>query len=46
MFRESQDRIRSMALIHEKLYQSKDISRIDFAGYVRSLTAYPRNVPA
>ncbi|OPY26096.1 MAG: putative diguanylate cyclase [Methanocella sp. PtaU1.Bin125] len=40
MFRESQDRIRSMALIHEKLYQSRDISRIDFAGYVRSLTSY------
>ena len=39
-FRESQDRIRSMALIHEKLYQSKDISRIDFDGYVRSLTSY------
>jgi two-component sensor histidine kinase len=39
-FRESQDRIRSMALIHEKLYQSKDISRIDFAEYTRSLTAY------
>jgi two-component sensor histidine kinase len=39
-FRESQDRIRSMALIHEKLYQSNDISRIDFAEYVRSLTAY------
>jgi PAS domain S-box-containing protein len=39
-FQESQDRIRSMALIHEKLYQSRDISRIDFAEYVRSLTSY------
>ncbi len=39
-FRESQDRIRSMALIHEKLYQARDISRVDFAEYVRSLTAY------
>jgi PAS domain S-box-containing protein len=39
-FRESQDRIRSMALIHEKLYQARDISHVDFAEYVRSLTAY------
>jgi PAS domain S-box-containing protein len=39
-FRESQDRIRSMALIHEKLYQARDISRVDFAEYVRSLTSY------
>jgi two-component sensor histidine kinase len=37
MFRESQNRVRSMALIHEKLYQSKDIARIDFAEYIRNL---------
>src|SRR5260221_1832019 len=37
MFEETESRIRSMALVHEKLYQSMNLSRIDFADYVRSL---------
>ena len=37
MFNESQERIRSMALIHEKLYQSEDFANIDFDGYLRTL---------
>jgi PAS domain S-box-containing protein len=37
MFKESQDRIRSMALIHEKLYKTKDLSRVDFADYLHTL---------
>ena len=33
-------RVRSMALVHEKLYQSADLSQIDFAGYAKSLLGY------
>jgi len=37
MCRESQNRIKSMAFVHEKLYQSKDVARIDLTGYIREL---------
>jgi PAS domain S-box-containing protein len=37
IFMESQDRIRSMALVHEQLYQSKDLSSINVAYYLKSL---------
>lgn len=39
LFKDSQNRIRSMALIHEKLYQSKDLSNINLAEYIRDLTS-------
>ncbi|ABL00607.1 PAS domain S-box protein [Pelobacter propionicus] len=42
-FRESQDRIRAMALVHEKLYRTEDLSFIDFSGYIESLTAHLYN---
>jgi two-component sensor histidine kinase len=35
-FRESQNRVRSMALVHEKLYESKDLSRINFEEYIEA----------
>ena len=35
--RESQNRIRSMLLVHEKLYRSDDLSKVDFLEYLRSL---------
>jgi PAS domain S-box-containing protein len=40
MFNESRDRVRSMALVHEKLYQSEDFTRINFTEYIRSLTSH------
>ena len=36
-FQVSQDRIRAMAMVHEMLYQSDDLARIDFGGYIKSL---------
>ena len=40
IFKSSQNRVRSMALIHERLYQSKDLTRVDFAEYTQGLTTH------
>jgi two-component sensor histidine kinase/HAMP domain-containing protein len=37
---ESQNRIRSMAMIHEILYKSEDFSKIDFGEYIEQLTDF------
>ncbi len=40
VFRDSQNRIRSMSLIHEQLYQTENLSAIQMEPYIQSLIAY------
>jgi PAS domain S-box-containing protein len=37
MFKESQERAQSMAMIHERLYRSADLKHINFGDYIRKL---------
>ncbi len=37
IFQESQDRVKVMANIHTMLYQSADLARVDFGGFIRDL---------
>ena len=39
LLRESQNRVRSMALVHEKLYQSASLEQIDFHDYAHHLVS-------
>ncbi|ADI73898.1 signal transduction histidine kinase [Methanohalobium evestigatum Z-7303] len=39
-FKNSQNRVRSMALAHEKLYQSKDLKTINFGEYLKNLAMH------
>lgn len=43
-FRISSSRVKSMALIHENLYRSDDLSKINFEKYVRQLSTHLFNV--
>ena len=36
-FAEAQDRIRSMSLVHEKLYEARDLSRVNLRSYILDL---------
>jgi two-component sensor histidine kinase len=40
ILKEGQSRIRSMSLVHEKLYQSSDLSKIDLPEYIESLAVH------
>ncbi|MBM4240345.1 MAG: PAS domain S-box protein [Euryarchaeota archaeon] len=40
LFRGSQSRIKTMAMIHEHLYRSADFAHIDFSEYIHSLVNY------
>jgi PAS domain S-box-containing protein len=37
LFQDSQNRVRSIALFHEKLYQSRDLGRVEIAEYLKGL---------
>ena len=49
MLEDMSNRVRSIAAIHEMLYGSTNLSRIDFAGYLRTiadvLLAFFRRLP-
>lgn len=40
ILKDSQTRVKSMSLVHEKLYESKTLSHIDFKEYIKNLTSY------
>jgi two-component sensor histidine kinase len=40
VFKETENRVRSMAMLHEALYQSEDLNRISAKEYVRDIARY------
>ncbi len=43
IFLDSQNRVKSMALVHEKLYKSENLSSINFSEYIKNLSGYIAN---
>ena len=39
VLKESQNRVKSMAMIHDKLYMSEDLTKINFVEYIKSLVS-------
>ncbi len=39
VLQESQNRVKSMAMVHEKIYLSKDLAHINFGDYIQSLVS-------
>lgn len=44
VFRDSESRVRSMAMVHEVLYRSADLSAVDFGRYLETLVDHLANV--
>ncbi|MCK4336830.1 MAG: PAS domain S-box protein, partial [Candidatus Aminicenantes bacterium] len=44
MFLASQNRVRSMALVHQRLYESKDLANINFGNYLKKLITDEANL--
>jgi len=42
LLKEGQDRLRSMILVHEKLYKTQNLARVDFVDYLRTLAEHLR----
>ena len=40
IFANSENRVRAMATIHERLYESDDLNQVDFGQYIQSLAAH------
>lgn len=42
--KEGKNRIKSIALIHQKLYQTNNLSEVNFSDYINELTVYLKNI--